>query len=288
MSRIGGFKTRQAESTYHELYSRVRAQWPPDTEDVYVRTRYGVTHAIRHGAGEPMILLPGNGGTAANWSTCAPALGERHTVIALDILGQPGLGVQHTPLRGPRDLSTWIGDVMYGLGVEDAHFCGLSYGAWVATLVALHAPFRVRTLALTEPAGNTFGRMPLSSVPAVLRLLCDRSESGLARFGRHVEGGWPSDFDHRRLVNFGMADYRVRLPLMRYHTDAELRRITQPTLVLVAGASVAHNPAKVVHRARTLLPNAKVELIAGAPHPLPETHPQVVTGHLTNWLSAVA
>jgi pimeloyl-ACP methyl ester carboxylesterase len=177
---------------------------------------------------------------------------------------------------------------MYDLGIEDAHFCGLSYGAWAATLVALHAPFRVRTLALTEPAGNTFGRMPLSSLPAVLRLLCDHSESGLARFGRHVEGGWSTDFDHRRLVNFGMANYRVRLPLMRRHSDAELRRITQPTLVLVAGASVAHNPAKVVHRARTLLPDAKVELIAGAPHPLPETHPQVVTDHLADWLSAVA
>ena len=287
MPRIGGFRTREAESTYHELYSRVRAQWPHEAEDVYVHTRFGTTHGIRYGTGEPMFLLPGNGGTAANWSPCVRALGARHTVIALDVLGQPGLGIQHTPLRGTGDLSTWVGDVMYALGIETAHFCGLSYGAWIATLVALHAPFRVRTLALTEPAGNTFARMPLSSVPAVLRSLCDRGESGFTRFGRHVEGRWSSDPDHRRLVNFGMANYRARLPLMRYHSDAELRRITQPTLVLVAGASVAHNPLKVVSRARALLPNAKVELIDDAPHPLPETHPQVVTDHLTNWLPTV-
>lgn len=284
MGRIGGFTDELAAARYREIYARVRAQWPAAAEDVQVPTRFGSTHVIRYGQGPPVVLVPGSGATAANWSPNAAALGERHTVIAADTLGYPGLDDQTAPFEGPADLGIWLADLLDGLRVDTAHVGGLSYGAWAAMQLAWHAPARVRSLLLLEPAGNSLSRPPLRSLPALLRLLAARSEAAYERFGSVVEGGWPNDRDRQRLVNFGMAHYRTGVPMVRRVSDEQLRRLTQPALLLLGGASVVHDPRKVLARARALMPAVRAEIVPDAPHPLSETHANYVNGQVLAFL----
>jgi pimeloyl-ACP methyl ester carboxylesterase len=286
MGQIGGFKDSGAAKEYRRIYARVRAQWPPGAEDHDVETRFGRTHVIRHGHGTPIVLVPGSGATAANWAPNAEALGARHTVIAVDTLGYPGLGAQTAPIRRPVDLALWLEDVLDQLGVEAAHIGGLSYGAWASMQLAWHEPRRVESLLLLEPGGNSLGRPPLRSVPRFLRMLVGRGEAEFERFGRFVEGGWPNDPDRQRLVNFGMAHYRPSVPMIRYAKDEQLRRLYVPTLVLLGENSIVHNPRQVLARVQRLMPEAQAEIIQGAPHPLTETHADVVNERILGFLKS--
>ncbi|MFI9382521.1 alpha/beta fold hydrolase [Kutzneria sp. NPDC052558] len=287
MGKIGGFTDELSASEYRGIYARVRAQWPDAAEDLHVPTRFGDTHVITYGTGTPLVLVPGSGATAANWSPNAVALGERHTVFAVDTLGYPGLGDQTAPFAGPADLGIWLADVLDGLAIDTAHVGGLSYGAWACMQLAWHAPRRVRSLLLLEPGGNSLGRPPLRSLPAALRLLAARDEAAYARFGLIVEGGWPNDPDRRRLVNFGMGHYRTAVPLIRYASDEQVRRLDRPTLLLLGGASVVHKPAVVLARARALMPRVRAEILDGAPHPLAETHAAIVNERMLDFLGQV-
>jgi pimeloyl-ACP methyl ester carboxylesterase len=284
MGRIGGFTNELAASQYRGIYARVRAQWPDAAEDRYVPTRFGGTHVIKYGAGSPVVLVPGSGATAANWSPNAAALGERHTVIAVDTLGYPGLSDQTDPFTGPADLGVWLADLLDGLQLDTAHVGGLSYGAWACMQLAWHAPERVESMILLEPGGNSLGRPPLRSLPAVVRLLASRDEAAYARFGLIVEGGWPNDRDRQLLVNFGMANYLSGVPMIKYASDDQVRRLTRPTLLLLGGASIVHNPRRVLARARALMPDVCAEIIDGAPHPLAETHAKIVNRRMLAFL----
>jgi pimeloyl-ACP methyl ester carboxylesterase len=284
MGRIGGFKDKSAASRYREIYARVRAQWPDAAEDLDVPTRFGDTHVITYGSGPPVVLVPASGATAANWSPNAAALGERHTVIAVDTMGYPGLSDQTDPLSGPADLGVWLADLLDGLHLDTAHVGGLSYGAWACMQLAWHAPDRVRSLILLDPGGNSLGRPPLRGLPAVLRLLAARDEAAYARFGLLVEGGWPNDPDRQRLVNFGMANYLSAVPMIKYASDDQVRRLDRPTLLLLGGTSIVHDPRRVLARARALMPDVRAEIVDGAPHPLAETHAKIVNDRVLAFL----
>ncbi|QUQ66194.1 alpha/beta fold hydrolase [Kutzneria sp. CA-103260] len=284
MGKTGGFNDELSASQYRGIYARVRAQWPAAAEDLDVPTRFGRTHVIKYGQGPPVVLVPGSGATAANWSPNAAALGERHTVISVDTLGFPGLGQQTEPFTGPSDLGVWLADLLDGLRVDTAHVGGLSYGAWASMQLAWHAPARVESLLLLEPGGNSLGRPPLRSLPAMVRLLLARSEAAYERFGRVVEGGWPNDRDRQRLVNFGMANYLSAVPMIKYVSDDQLRRLDQPTLLLLGGTSIVHDPVTVLARARALMPNVQAEIIEGAPHPLAETHAEIINERMLEFL----
>ncbi|MFC0548936.1 alpha/beta fold hydrolase [Kutzneria chonburiensis] len=286
MGRIGGFKDSGSVRHYREIYARVRAQWPPGAEDLRVDTRFGGTHVIRHGTGPPVVLVPGSGATAANWVPNAGALAASYTVIALDTLGYPGLGTQIAPIGRPVDLALWLEDVLDGLGIDTAHVGGLSYGAWASMQLAWHAPRRVDSLLLLEPGGNSIGRPPLRALPTFLRMLVNRTEAEYERFGRLVEGGWPNDPDRQRLVNYGLAHYRSSVPMIRYASDEQLHRLRMPSLVLLGENSIVHDASKVRTRVRRLMPEACVEIIPGAPHPLAETHAEVVNEKVLAFLKS--
>ncbi|EWM10996.1 alpha/beta fold hydrolase [Kutzneria sp. 744] len=286
MGKIGGFTDSASAKQYRQIYARVRAQWPAGAEDHDVQTRFGRTHVIRYGQGPPILLVPGTGATAENWSPNAEALGARHTVIAVDTLGLPGLGAQTAPIRRPVDLALWLEDVLDQLGIDTAHVGGLSYGAWASMQLAWHEPRRVESLLLLEPGGNSLGRPPLPSLPRFLRLLALRTEAEFERFGRFVEGGWPNDPDRQRVVNFGMAHYRPSVPMIRYAKDAQVRRLHMPTLVLLGENSIVHDPRQVLDRVRSLMPEVEADIIDGAPHPLAETHAGTVNDRILAFLTS--
>jgi len=72
--------------------------------------------------------------------------------------------------------------------------------------------------------------------------------------------------------------------MIRYVSDDQLRRLDQPALLLLGGASIVHHPGKVLARARALMPEVWAEVIDGAPHPLAETHADIVNERMLAFL----
>lgn len=103
-------------------------------------------------SGPHLVLLHGFGGLASVWADVAAAVSHNTRIIAYDL---PGHGQSLTfPGAGPVKLA--VGAVLDDLtarGIAGFHLAGHSMGGAIASLMAIAAPERVRSLALLAPGG---------------------------------------------------------------------------------------------------------------------------------------
>jgi pimeloyl-ACP methyl ester carboxylesterase len=72
------------------------------------------------------------------------------------------------------------------------------------------------------------------------------------------------------------------LPLV--FTDAELRQVDCPTLLLMGGRGVAFSPRAALERAARLMPHLEAEIIPGAAHALSLDQPEKVNRRMLEFL----
>ena len=110
-------------------------------------------HFTERGAGEPLILLHGNGEDSTYFEHQVAFFKDGYRVIAVDSRGHGGSPRGTAPLTLAQ-LAEDLRAFMDGLGVASAHILGFSDGANVALLFALAHRERVRSLVLN--GGNLF------------------------------------------------------------------------------------------------------------------------------------
>src|SRR3712207_6422371 len=111
-------------------------------------------HAIYRscGSGPPVVLIHGMINSSRHWERVALQLGDRHTVIAPDLLGH---GDSATP-RGDYSLGAHaasIRDLLSAIGIERASIVGHSLGGGVAMVYFWQFPQRTERLALISSGG---------------------------------------------------------------------------------------------------------------------------------------
>ena len=128
----------------------------PGFETVEVFVAGVVIHAVRGGAGRPLLLLHGYPQTHVIWHKIAPALAEHFTVVAADLRGYGDSG---KPAGGPdhagyskRAMAADQAALMTQLGFEGFCVAGHDRGGRVAHRMALDYPGRVRRLAVLDIA----------------------------------------------------------------------------------------------------------------------------------------
>lgn len=100
-----------------------------------------------HGGGEALVFLHEFGGDIRSWHQQIAFFSAHYRCIALSCRGYP-------PSDVPRDQTDYgwqktLGDVVAlldHLGIEKAHFVGLSMGAFTGLMICLRHPDRVRSL----------------------------------------------------------------------------------------------------------------------------------------------
>lgn len=164
-------------------YDALLAQWPVPREPVDIASGYGSTRVHISGpeGAPPLVLLHGHGATSAVWFGVVGELSRTWRVYAVDQMGGAGRSVQDgRPITTAADLMDWVDSVCAGLGLRTVALCGHSYGAWIALRYALHAPERIRAMALLDPtqcfAGFRLGYL-LHAVPVLARPTAARHEA---------------------------------------------------------------------------------------------------------------
>ncbi|KUL30930.1 alpha/beta fold hydrolase [Actinoplanes awajinensis] len=286
---ISAFTSEEAERRFAAAYRQGFADlWPGPAVPIPVATSYGEAVAYRVGPAEgvPIVLVPGSGGNALTWYRYVEALADRHPVIALDPIGEPGGATQTRPIRDAGDVAAALEETLAGLGVERAHLVGMSYGGWALLRHELAFPGRAASLTLLDPGG--LGRLG-------------------ARFwiwlvGGAVAGLAPGPL--RRRLSFVVRNavlrddalmaflplimkFRRRQPMPDALTDADLAALTVPTLVMMGEHSALYRPEAVAERLRRVLPAARVEIVPGASHDLPAHSPYVVAARIAEMVSPV-
>ncbi len=133
-------------------------------------------HHVRHGAGEPLLLIQGMSGTHLSWGdTLLDDLARDFECVAYDHRGI-GLSPAATEPFTIVDLADDAAALLDALGWESAHILGISMGGMVAQQLALRHPQRIRTLTL----GCTYcgGPGSLSAPPATIQKLGAAMTSG--------------------------------------------------------------------------------------------------------------
>ena len=234
---------------------------------------------------DPVLLLHGQPGAAADWERLRGAVGDRVRTIALDRPGWDGRS-RATDLSGNARAALAALD---RAGVERATVVGHSLGAAVAAWLAQSAPARVGRLVLVAPAANR------DSLGKIDYLLAAPVVGWLTSVGAMAGGGlvlavrparrWVAEataLDDRYLhaaerMLLAPAAWRSFLREQRYlirdlpALEQRLSAITAPTTI-VAGSGDHVVPIAAARRLAGQIPGAELVEVPHAGHLLHVQH----------------
>jgi pimeloyl-ACP methyl ester carboxylesterase len=239
------------------------------------------------GAGPVLLLVHGMAGSSATWAHVMPALSERCTVVAPDLLGH---GESAKP-RGEYSLGSHadvLRDLMNALGYDRATFVGQSFGGGVVMQMAYQYPERCERLVLVDAGG--LGRevhpllraltLPVSErvFPLVCNPLVRTAATRIATWlGRTEEAATPAGQEMWRSYA-SLADADTRWAFFRTlravidpggQTVGAANRlylaVQIPTLI-VWGAQDPFIPVRHAHTSHAAIPGSRLEIFDDVGH----------------------
>jgi pimeloyl-ACP methyl ester carboxylesterase len=277
VSPVGHFSSAEHAHRFDRAYSEAMEELPEGAQSLDVRTDFGIVRLYRFDAKEPpgvasrgevpLVLVPGRASASPVWADNIESLRTIGPLYLIDLLGEPGESVQSRPIDTDADQAAWLHQVLETLPEPEVHLVGYSIGGWTAANLAVHDSSRVASLTLIDPA-STFADLPVElvvrSIPASVPWL---PKSWRDDFASYTAGGAPvEDEPIAQLIEAGMQGYRIKLPAPTRFSDAELASIEAPTLVIIAGESVMHDPEDAAATAERALVDATVLTYDGASH----------------------
>lgn len=250
---------------------------PSPAETYDVTTTFGTVRVYRFdgAGGRPVVLLPGRHASTPMWGPNLAGLLAHRTVFTVDLLGEPGLSVQRSPIDDADDQAQWFGEMLDSLGVTRPHLMGVSFGGWTAANHAVRRPGRVASLTLLDPV-LTFAPIPVRTMLAVAPLGLPWVPEAVRRHVlRWISGGAEVDdsVPVAALIAAGSRDFVLRLPPPARLTESQLRALDIPVLAVIAGRSVIHDGVRAAETARRLLARVQVEFWPAASHAVNGEYP---------------
>ena len=228
------------------------------------------------GRGEPLLLISGLATDLRIWACQRLVFGRRFRCIALDNRGSGRSGKPD----GPYTLEQMAADAIAVLdaeGVQRAHVVGHSMGSYIAQMMAVQHPDRLRSLTLAGTACR-HQSWRLDLLAHWQETARTQGVHGWARrafpwllgprtawtFGLFINLLWPvilqqpaHAFDAQIEALLGAADWESSL----------LSAVAVPTLVLTGGKDTLTTPADAAEVA-SLIPGARLVTLKGAGHGL--------------------
>lgn len=229
-----------------------------------------------HGAGAPLLLIPGFGTGLWIWFKQIPAFSKEFLTITFDPRGISRSTAPDAPIT-IRTIADDVAALLNALKIESAHILGASFGGFVAQEFALVYPGVTRSLTL---CCTSFGG-PRHVPPSTATLQALASTRGLNTEDRVRENlllAFSQEFveQHReevekviklRAQNFvpEHAYLHQLQAALDFNTEERVSEIAAPTLVLTGDADTIvpmENSGNLVAR----IPGAKLQVIKGGSH----------------------
>ncbi len=245
----------------------------------------------RSGAGSPLVLVHGTGGTYTRWTPILPALEMHFSVYAVDRRGRGESGDADTYVHA-REFED-IAAVVDSIG-ESVHLLGHSFGGICSIEAALLTP-NLHKLVLYEPPIPVMGiQIYPEGVIGQLQTLLDAGnrEGVLTTFFREVVKMPPHEFDLFRASPAWPARVAAAHTLPRELRVAERYRfeaqrftnLTLPTLLLLGGDSPPFFKS-AIEAVATALPNSRTVVLPGQQHIAIDTAPQLFVHEVVAFLT---
>ena len=241
--------------------------------------------------GAPVILMSHSlGCDLTMWDAVVPALAKTYRVVRYDSRGHGGSVVVARP-TSIAELADDALAILDDLGVERAHFVGLSMGGMIGQHFALAAPQRLDRLVIA----NSTSRIPPEAGPLWDERIAIVRAQGCAGVVEGTLGRWfTSGFRAARPAEAArIAKLIADTPAAGYigcadairalDITARIGAIRAPTLV-IAGADDPGTPPAMSEVIAATIPGARLEIIPSASHlsciEQPETFNRLVAAFL--------
>ena len=270
-------------------------------EERWTGVKGGRIRYLAAGAGQPLVLVHGLGGSATNWCELAPLLAPKYRLLIPDLPGHGG----SEPLAAVSGLQPYadrVAAVMEREGIPSAPVVGHSLGGLVVLRLALRRPEAVPAIVLAGAAGLSIGGVWLRNLLTAMTVmrpgrLAGRHRTLVARsqFLRRVVFGFVGAADPLGLTDSAVDGFLAGQVL---HTDTasawralraddpreELEQIRCPALVLW-GANDHQLPLEdAFEYARRL--RAPLRTIAGCGHLLIGERPGACAEAIQSFLAS--
>lgn len=206
-------------------------------------------------------------------------IGRDHVLYAIDSMGEAGRSVQTRPIPDEQANADWLDEVLAGLGHEKYHLVALSRGGWLALNQAIRAPGRVARVTAFDPGGffKSTAAVRLSLLTGLLAMLMP------AFLRRRIKPGSKYavfvDPLLRSVILAGLG-FQMKIFVLGCFTDDEVRAISVPTRVILAGRKSLHDATEVAARLARLAPQAEVVTV-DLFHSLDLVAPPLLRDHVT-------
>jgi pimeloyl-ACP methyl ester carboxylesterase len=130
-------------------------------------------------------------------------------------------------------------------------------------------------------------KLIIDIAPDAILALLTKSDRPIHRLLRLLNNGSLPDQPLLDLCVAGLRTFRCKQPPPRRLTDAELRSIHTPTLILFGARSPLTDAARASRRVRNLIANVESEICEGAGHMLPVEKPEIFNRRLLRFIDVV-
>ena len=225
--------------------------------------------------GGPIVFHHGVGSRAEAWAGWDAVLADRHRLVRLDMRGH---GRSLVPAGDPWTLDALVEDlaaVVDAAGLDCFHLVGESIGGTIALAYAARDAGRVRTLTVSNGAHRGAPIRNLAPWAAVLETGGGAAWSAHMMPLRFHDGvldplarRW---FEEQQAGADPAGVLALAATLAATDLTPQLAAVTMPTMLLHPDRS-PFIPVSLMAELFELLPDARLEVVAGARHGLPFSH----------------
>lgn len=274
---MGIYKSKEGKCQSLALYDMQLKKLNVQFTDIYVKTSFGKTHLVETGdkAGKPLLVFHGgNSTTAYNLLMCRFLLNDFH-VYAVDTIGHPGKSDEVCLSHRGYDYGRWAGEVIEGIGYDKISCFGGSFGGGILAKLMCVAPEKVEKAVLIVPAGIN-NAVPVSSMKMMIPLIqyrITKQEKYLIKTALYM-ALWENvlDEDTLDILKDSFDNVKTKIGMPTNVEAKKMQRYQSPALVIAGEKDCLFPAAKVLYRAKQIIPNCKtVELKeSGHMHILPQ------------------
>jgi len=234
------------------------------------------------GAGEPLLLLPGWGGTIEELGPLRDVLSPAYHVIAADLPGSGRSGPQprtYPPTYFQDDAQVFLA-MLDAIGAAPAHLVGFSDGGEYALLMASLSPDAARSVITWGSAGNLGDNLEMVDVFAQL---VDDPIPPLADFSTYLKASYGEE-NARVMTQSTAAALRQIMLQGGDISRSRAASITCPALLITGEHDFLATPALVADMAGAI-PKGEFVVAADADHPVHLEQPAWLANTIMQWLT---
>jgi pimeloyl-ACP methyl ester carboxylesterase len=254
------------------LYDKQVTALNIDFENIYVDTRFGKTHLLKTGNpdGMPILLFHGGNSTSPYYLRDFLWFRNKYLIYAADTMGHPGKSAETVLSAKNLEYGEWASDVIDGLGFKKMICMGGSYGGGVLMKLMCVAPQKISKAILLVPSGicnaSNASIMFTMGIPMILYKITQNKKWLMKAILPMAIDGNDIDESTFEMVKCAFDNVCIKAGMPSNVKATDMKNYTASTLLLTGEKHVLFPGAKVIARAKTIIPNLKTYLMKGSGH----------------------